>query len=152
MWNGNNDSATNYRLWNLGISMKIHLRKMLNCCYVDCKNVCLLHNSLFGFGFYATADAKSKVNFFSVLTDYVPVGRGSICIGIWDFSIFYFIEHGNEVQSASYPMGTGDYFIGAGGGGVGGRGKGKDAWNWPLLFIWYRVQNLQVCVTWCEHS
>jgi hypothetical protein len=40
--------------------MKIHLRKMLNFCYVDCKNVCLLHNSLFGFGFDENADAKVK--------------------------------------------------------------------------------------------
>ena len=40
---------------------------MLNCCYVDFKNVCLLHNSLFIFGFDATADAKSNVNFFLYL-------------------------------------------------------------------------------------
>ena len=33
---------------------------MLNFSYVDCKNVFLLHNSLFGFGFDATAGAKVK--------------------------------------------------------------------------------------------
>jgi hypothetical protein len=48
---------------------------MWNFCFVDCKNLWLLHNSLFCVGFEVTADAKVN-KIVPKFTDYGPVGLG----------------------------------------------------------------------------
>jgi hypothetical protein len=46
-----------------------------------------------------------------------------------DLSPLHVVQTGCGPHPASYPMGTGEFFLGGGGGEAAG------AWNWPLTYI-----------------